>query len=57
MESVSKPKTNAEKLTKHRQGVATRLKRIEFAIEDLREALECVLAEYRQSHPQRDARR
>jgi hypothetical protein len=57
MESVSKPKTNAEKLTKHRQGVATRLKRIELAIEYLREALECVLAEYRQSDPQRDARR
>jgi hypothetical protein len=57
MESVPKSKTNAEKLTKHWQGVATRLKRIELAIEDLREALECVLAEYQRSDLQPDARR
>jgi hypothetical protein len=37
--------TNAERLTKHREGVATRLRRIELALEDLRTVLDCVLAE------------
>ena len=47
---------NAERLTKHRVGVATRLKRIEVALEDLRDAIECILAERRRNDPQQDAR-
>jgi hypothetical protein len=57
MPDVSKHKTNAERLAKHREGVATRLKRIEVALDDLRDAIECVLAERRRDDPQQDARR
>jgi hypothetical protein len=35
MQNVSKPLTNAEKLRRYNEGVATRLKRIEAAVEDL----------------------
>jgi hypothetical protein len=35
MPEVSKPKINAEKLTEHRVGIATTLRRIENRIEDL----------------------
>jgi hypothetical protein len=45
MKNVSQQTTNAARLTKHRDGVATRLKRIEVALENLREAIKCVLAE------------
>jgi hypothetical protein len=45
MRSVSKPLTNAEKLRRHHDGVATRLERIEAAVEDLREVVLGVLAE------------
>jgi hypothetical protein len=45
LKTVSKQTTNAERLTKHRQGVATRLKRIEVALEDLRNAFHCMLSE------------
>ena len=48
MRSVSKPLTNAEKLRRHHDGVASRLERIEVAIENLREILLCVLAERQQ---------
>ena len=37
MRSVSKPLTNAEKLRRHHDGVASRLERIEVAVENLRE--------------------
>ena len=47
----------AERLTKHREGVATRLKRIEVALEDLRDAIESVLAERRRNDRQQDTRR
>ena len=48
MRSVSKPLTNAEKLRRHHNGVASRLERIEIAVENLREILLCVLAERQQ---------
>jgi hypothetical protein len=48
MRSVSKPLTNAEKLRRHHNGVASRLERIEVAVENLREILLCVLAERQQ---------
>jgi hypothetical protein len=57
MQNVSKQTSNAERLTKHREGVATRLKRIEVALKDLRDAIECVLAERQRNDPLRDARR
>ena len=68
MQNVSKPLTNAEKLRRYNEGVATRLKRIEAAVEDLsgikeavadlREIILCVLAErQRNDDPQQDARR
>jgi hypothetical protein len=57
MQNVSKQTPNAERLTKHREGVATRLKRIEVALEDLRDAIECILSERQRNHPQQDARR
>jgi hypothetical protein len=57
MQNVSKQTPNAERLTKHREGVATRLKRIEIALEDLRDAIECILAERQRNDPQREARR
>jgi hypothetical protein len=57
MQNVSKQTPNAERLTKHRKGVATRLKRIEVALEDLRGAIECVLAERQRNDCQQDARR
>jgi hypothetical protein len=67
MQNVSKPLTNAEKLRRHHDGVASRLKRIEAAIEDLpgikeaiaelREIILCVLAARRRKDPQQDARR
>ena len=57
MQNVSKHRTNAERLTKHREGVATRLKRIEIALEDLRNAIECILAERQRNDPQQDASR
>jgi hypothetical protein len=40
MQNVSKQTANAERLTKHRQDVATRLKRIELTLEDLRDAIQ-----------------
>jgi hypothetical protein len=46
---------NAERLAKHREGVAMRLKRIEVALEDLRDAIESVLAERRRNDPEQDA--
>jgi hypothetical protein len=57
MPNVSKQTPNAERLTKHREGVATRLQRIEVALEDLRDAIERVLAKCRRNDPQQDARR
>jgi hypothetical protein len=57
MQNVSKQTPNAERLTKHREGVATRLQRIEVALEDLRDAIERVLAKCRRNDPQQDARR
>jgi hypothetical protein len=57
MQNVSKQTPNAERLTKHREGVATRLKRIEVALEDLRDAIESVLAERRRNDLQQDTRR
>jgi hypothetical protein len=57
MPNVSKQTPNAERLTKHREGVATRRKRIEVALEDLRDAIECVLAERQRNDPRQDARR
>jgi hypothetical protein len=48
MRSVSKPLTNAEKLRRHHDGVASRLERIEAAVENLRQVLLCVLAERQQ---------
>jgi hypothetical protein len=67
MQNVSKPLTNAEKLRRYNAGVATRLKRIETAVEelpgikeavaDLREMILCVLAERQRNDPQQDARR
>jgi hypothetical protein len=55
MQNVSKQTPNAERLTKHREGVATRLKRIEVILEDLRDAIECVLAERQRNDPRQDA--
>jgi hypothetical protein len=57
MQNVSKQTPNAERLTKHREGVATRLKRIEVALEELRDAIESVLAERRCNDRQQDTRR
>ena len=57
MQNVSKQTPNAERLTKHREGVATRLKRIEVALEDLRDAIECILSERQRNHPHQDAPR
>ena len=57
MQNVSKQTPNAERLTKHREGVAAGLKRIEVALEDLRGAMECVLTERQRNDPQQDARR
>jgi hypothetical protein len=57
MQNVSKQTPNAERLAEHREGVATRLKRIEVAFEDLRDAIESVLAECRRNEPQEDALR
>ena len=54
MQNVSKQTPNAERLTKHREGVATRLKRIEIALEDLRDAIESVLAESQRNDRQQD---
>jgi hypothetical protein len=45
MRSIAKSLTNAEKLRRHHDGVATRLKRIEAAVEDLREMFLSLLAE------------
>jgi hypothetical protein len=56
MQNVSKQTPNAERLTKHREGVATRLKRIEVALEDLRDAIECMLAKRQRKDPQQDTR-
>ena len=42
-------------LAKHREGVAMRLKRIEVALEDLRDAIESVLAERQRNDAQQDA--
>jgi hypothetical protein len=55
MQNVSKQTPNAERLAKHREGVAMRLKRIEVALEDLRDAIESVLAERRRNDPEQDA--
>ena len=57
MQKISKQTPNAERLTKHREGVATRLKRIEVLLKDLRNAIECILAERQRNDPQREARR
>ena len=67
MQNVSKPLTNAEKLRRYHDRVASRLKRIEAAVEDLpgikeavadlREIILCVLAERQRNDPQQDARR
>jgi hypothetical protein len=56
MQDVSKQTPNAERLTKRREGFATRLKRIGVAFEDLRDAIERVLAERQRNDPQQDAR-
>ena len=39
MPDVSKHKTNAERLAKHREGVATTLKRLELKVNDLTAAI------------------
>jgi hypothetical protein len=57
MQNVSKQTPNAERLTKHREGVATRLKRIEAALDDLRDAIECILAERRGIDSRQDVHR
>ena len=56
MQNISKQTPNAERLTSI-EGVATRLKRIEAALEDLRGAIECMLAERQRNDPQQDVRR
>jgi hypothetical protein len=57
MPNVSKQTPNAERLIKHREGVATRLKPIEVALEELRDAIECMLAERQRNDLQQDTRR
>ena len=62
MQSVSKPLTNAEKLRRYNAGVATRLKQIEAAVEDLRADVRSVLeqrqlTDRQRKDPQQDARR
>jgi hypothetical protein len=43
----SEQKVQAYYARKHRDGVATRLKRIEASVENLRAAMQCVLAKLR----------
>jgi septal ring factor EnvC (AmiA/AmiB activator) len=52
MPDVSKPKTNAEKLTKHRVGIATTLRRIEDRIEDLTATIVALQRQLPEKHEQ-----